>query len=86
MTLDERVAMLKDAVRIAMLEDAVRICLRELRECVVLELAPSAWWTLDGSILLDPPLEGPRWEGLPGTHPMISRLHNALSNRGHETS
>jgi len=68
--------------RVAMLEDAIRICLAQLRECVVMELAPSAWDTLDGSILLDQPLEGPRWEGLPGTHPMISRLRNALDHRG----
>ena len=63
--------------RVAALEDAVSRCLRHFREVVVVELAPSSWGSED--LLLDPPLEGPRWEGMPGTHPMIDLLHEALN-------
>ena len=64
--------------RVAELEEVARRCLRHFREVVVEELAPSSWMSLGEDILLDPPLEGPRWEGMPGTHPMIDLLHKAL--------
>jgi len=63
--------------RIAELEDAVSRCLRHFRELVVEESAPSSWVSVD--LLLDPPLEGPRWEGIPGTHPMVDFLHEVLN-------
>jgi hypothetical protein len=79
--LEERIAELEDeAVRRCLkqfrLEKAVRRCLRQLREVVVFELAPSSWGS--DELLLDPPLEGPRWDGMPGTHPMIYFLQEAL--------
>ena len=64
--------------RVAELEEVARRCLRHFREVVVEEIAPSSWMSLGEDILLDPPLEGPRWEGMPGTHPMIDLLHKAL--------
>ena len=78
--------MQSNAERIYELEDAVRRCLRLFRECVVIEFAPSSWgsWGSD-EIILDPPFEGPRWEGLPGEHPIIEILHKVLqgNRRGH---
>ena len=78
--------MQSNAGRIYELEDAVRRCLRLFRECVVIELAASSWGS--DEIILDPPLDGPRWEGLPGEHPIIELLHKALqgNRRGHHAN
>ena len=78
--------MQSNAGRIYELEDAVRRCLRLFRECVVIELAASSWGS--DEIILDPPLDGPRWEGLPGEHPILELLHKALqgNRRGHHAN
>jgi len=72
--------------RINELEDAVGRCLRLFRECVCIELAPSSWGS--DEIILDPPLEGPLWEGMPGEHPIIEILHKAIqgNRRGHHAN
>lgn len=65
--------------------DALRRCRRILGDATKVELSPAAWDTGGDEPFLTNG-DGPIWEGLPGTHPLLPFINDAIRSLDGESS
>jgi hypothetical protein len=74
-------AMLKEHdVELGLIEETLLRCDRILRDTIVLKSSPASWYVIGGPDD-EPyvPKTGPVWKGLPGTHPLLLFIRDALT-------